>query len=140
MKILGISHIGLAPKDVAGSENFFQAILGLKNFGSEDVTDQKTRTTFFASNHDADNPTRLEILQDLADGNGPVGSFIAKKGGGIHHIALAVENVEEAIAFLLDKGVRMVDESPRDGAHQTKVAFVHPKSTGGLLVELVQEA
>ena len=139
MKILGVNHIGIATKRSGDTKNFFEAILNLENKGQEDVLDQKTRTLFFSSSHVSDQIPRLELLEDLASGEGPIGKFIDKKGGGIHHIALQVDDVKKAIDELLAQGVQMVDQEPRRGAHQTKVAFVHPKATGGLLVELVEE-
>ena len=139
MKIIGVNHIGIATKRIPDTQNFFESLLKLSHRGQEDVLDQKTRTIFFSSSHESDQIPRLELLEDLADGEGPIGKFIDKKGGGIHHIALQVDNVQNAIDELLAEGVQMVDRRPRDGAHKTKVAFVHPKSTGGLLVELVEE-
>jgi methylmalonyl-CoA/ethylmalonyl-CoA epimerase len=141
-KILGINHIGIAPKDVAKSKDFFSKILGLQCFGEEQVLDQKTNTIMFASQTDsapsADSTSRLELLAPLTD-VGPIADFLAKKGGGIHHLALTVDNIDAALAYLKNLGVQLVDETPRSGAHNTRIAFIHPRATGGLLLELVQE-
>jgi methylmalonyl-CoA/ethylmalonyl-CoA epimerase len=88
-----------------------------------------------AGDHDG---ARLEILVPTAE-DSPIAKFLVQKGSGIHHIAFTVADIESSLAFLKAKGVQLIDEVPRDGAHKTKIAFIHPKSTGGLLVELVQE-
>jgi methylmalonyl-CoA/ethylmalonyl-CoA epimerase len=137
-KILGINHVGLAPKDPAKARSFLTDVLGLGFHGDEIVAAQKTLTAMFSSSSTTDVGPRLEIL--IPDqGEGPIAAFLEKKGSGIHHIAMMVDSVEKAIASLKKKGVRLIDESPRPGAHQTRIAFIHPESTGGLLVELVEE-
>jgi methylmalonyl-CoA/ethylmalonyl-CoA epimerase len=164
-RILGINHLGLAPKDAAKARSFFTNALGLGFLGEELVKDQMTNTVMIDSAHaptsgsdltstltsTADNsgagvPTgrpMLEILENETgpDGPkpGPIAAFLAKKGSGIHHVALQVDHVENAIAWLKQNGVRLIDETPRKGSHNTKIAFIHPESTGGLLVELVQQ-
>ena len=140
-RILGINHLGIAPKDAGRSKSFFTEILGLTLLGEETVTTQKTHTIMLESMHDTTqaNRPRLELLLPT-DESSPIANFLAKKGSGIHHIALHVDNVENAVAHLLSKNVRMIDEIPRQGAHQTKIAFVHPESAGGILIELVEEA
>lgn len=143
-RILGINHLGLAAKDPQKCAWFLKDVLGLDHLGGELVVSQKTMTDMFlASTHAAGlggGSSRLEIVSPQAGTNdGPISKFIEKKGGGIHHMALAVDNVAKAIAHLKGKGVRLIDETPRQGAHQTSIAFVHPESTGGILVELVQE-
>ena len=151
-RILGINHLGLAPKDAAKARSFFTNALGLGFLGEELVKDQMTNTVMIDSAHlgsDAESthiPTgrpMLEILENETgpDGPmpGPIAAFLAKKGSGIHHVALQVDNVENAIAWLKQNGVRLIDETPRKGSHNTKIAFIHPESTGGLLVELVQQ-
>lgn len=139
-KLLGVNHIGLAPKDPQKAKQFFTLLLNLSDLGSELVRDQKTMTHILRSSNTS--PTslepRLEILEP-ENGEGPIAQFLAKKGSGVHHVALGVDNVEAAVQHLLQNGVRMIDEKPRNGAHHTRIAFVHPESTGGLLVELVQE-
>lgn len=151
-RILGINHLGLAPKDAAKARSFFTNALGLGFLGEELVKDQMTNTVMVDSAHlgsDAESthiPTgrpMLEILENETGPNGPmpgpIAAFLAKKGSGIHHVALQVDNVDNAIAWLKQNGVRLIDETPRKGSHNTKIAFIHPESTGGLLVELVQQ-
>jgi methylmalonyl-CoA/ethylmalonyl-CoA epimerase len=120
---------------------FFVEALGVAHLGDELVGSQQTMTVMLSSTTAAGAPgeARLEILSPEAPGAGPIAKFLEKKGSGIHHVALSVDDVEAAIAHLTAKGVRMIDTAPRPGAHQTRIAFVHPESTGGLLVELVQE-
>jgi len=137
--ILGINHLGLAPKDPERARWFFQDVLGLPHLGDELVVEQQTLTRMFSAFASAPDPVeRLEILVPSPEGAGAVGAFLAKKGSGIHHLALTVCDLEGLIAHLLAKGVRMVDQVPRSGAHHTRIAFVHPESTGGLLIELVE--
>lgn len=139
MRIMGISHIGIASKDPRKTAEFFDKILSLPLVGEELVLQQKTNTIMFESaSGEALSQPRLEVLEPH-NNSGPVQGFIEKKGGGIHHIALQVECVQSAIDHMLKHSIEMVDESPREGAHQTKVAFVHPRATGGVLIELVEE-
>jgi methylmalonyl-CoA/ethylmalonyl-CoA epimerase len=146
-RVLGINHLGLAAKDPQKCAWFLKDCLGLDHLGGELVVQQKTMTDMFLASTNVSGrggegfPSRLEIVSPQAGTNdGPISKFIEKKGGGIHHVALAVDNVAQAIAHLKAKGVRLIDEAPRQGAHQTSIAFVHPESTGGILVELVQES
>ncbi len=139
--VLGINHLGLAPKDPERARWFFQDVLGLPHLGDELVVEQQTLTRMFSAFGSPPDPVeRLEILVPSPEGAGAVGSFLAKKGSGIHHLALTVRDLETLIAHLVAKGVRMVDQKPRSGAHHTRIAFVHPESTGGLLIELVEPA
>ena len=141
MKIHGISHIGIASKDPKKSAWFFREVLQLPFEGEELVAAQKTNTIMFGSASGVqDAVSRLEILENEGGQEGPIKKFIEKKGAGIHHLALQVDNVEEAIQRMKDHDVEMIDETPRGGAHKTRIAFVHPRSTGGILVELVQES
>lgn len=138
-KVLGISHIGLAPKDPEQCRTFLGSLLGLTFEGDELVKEQKTNTAMFLSSSD---PTsgRLEIVSDASlDGTGPIAKFLEKKGAGIHHLALRVDSVDRAIQSMLASGIKMIDETPREGAHQTRIAFVHPNATGGILIEFVEE-
>ena len=140
-KVLGINHLGLAAKDTEKCRWFFGEVLGLGFLGDELVREQQTLTSMFRSaNGSVTGESRLELLS-AADGStdSPIEKFLAKKGAGIHHIALSVDNVEAAIASVIKRGVRMIDAIPRNGAHHTRIAFVHPESTGGILVEFVQE-
>lgn len=140
--LLGINHVGLAPKDPAKARAFFRDLLGVEDLGEELVSDQETMTIMLRSSqvsHGQGVEPRLEILAPASPGAGPIAKFLEKKGSGVHHVALAVTDVAAAVAHLKAKGVKLIDETPRRGAHQTLIAFVHPESTGGLLVELVQE-
>ena len=140
MKITGISHIGIAAKDPTKTKWFFEAVLGLKLEGEELVKEQMTMTQFFpASAPLLMHKPRLELLLNEPGKEGPIAKFLSKKGGGIHHIAFQVDDVNAWIAFALSKGVTMIDKVARNGAHDTRVAFVHPESTGGILIEFVEE-
>ena len=141
MKILGINHIGLAVQDSAKARWFLKDVLGLPFEGEELVVSQKTNTVMFATAHTAElKPSRLEILENQPGQQGPIAQFLEKKGGGIHHLALTVASIDAALSHLKSLGVQMIDETPREGAHHTRIAFVHPKATGGILVELVEQA
>ena len=154
-RILGINHLGLAPKDATKARSFFTNALGLGFLGEELVKEQMTNTVMIDS-ATTDSPSNasapakiptgrpmLEILENETgpDGPkpGPIAAFLAKKGSGIHHVALQVDHIENAIAWMKQSGVRMIDDAPRHGSHNTRIAFIHPESTGGLLVELVQQ-
>ena len=140
MQIQGINHIGIAAKDVEKAKWFFDEVLELKLLGVEPVAPQKTNTIMFDSaNTPAPSLARLEILENIPGEDGPIKKFLEKKGAGLHHIALTVDNVSDAIAHMQNHNVEMIDTTPRPGAHQTQIAFVHPRSTGGFLVELVEE-
>lgn len=132
MKIKRINHIGLVPKNVDICKNFFQKILGIGLIGHEHVSDQKVDVDMLLVEN-----SRLEILSPSAT-DSPISNFLATKGSGLHHIALEVENIEESLAELKAKNIKLLDQVPRDGAHHTKIAFIHPHATGGILVELVQ--
>jgi methylmalonyl-CoA/ethylmalonyl-CoA epimerase len=139
MKILGINHIGIAAKDPAKASFFFKDILGIPFIGEELVAEQKTNTIMFESTGASQLlPSRLEILQNQDGEDGPIKKFIDAKGGGIHHLALHVDNLEAALEELRSKNIELIDQTPRGGAHHTKIAFIHPRATGGILIELVQ--
>ena len=129
-----VDHIGIAVTDLAEAKKFYTNILGLKATGEEVVEEQKVKVCFIPSGD-----SELELLESTSP-DGPIAKFIEKNNGrnGIQHIALRVDNIEQTIADLLAKGVRMIDEKPRYGAGGSSIAFVHPKSTGGILVELCQ--
>lgn len=129
-----VDHIGIAVADLAEAKKFYTDILGLKATGEEIVEEQKVKVCFIPSGD-----SELELLESTSP-DGPIAKFIEKNNGrnGIQHIALRVDNIEQTIADLLAKGVRMIDEKPRYGAGGSSIAFVHPKSTGGILVELCQ--
>jgi methylmalonyl-CoA/ethylmalonyl-CoA epimerase len=138
-KVLGLNHIGLAPKDSEKAQHFFNVLLNLPNEGAEEVSDQNVNTIMFSSSQTGTaEPTRLEILEPT-DESSPIQKFLDKKGSGIHHMALSVDDVKSAIAHLTANDIEMIDTTPRAGAHNTKIAFVHPRSAGGLLVELVEQ-
>lgn len=132
MKILKIDHIGVAVRSIEGTGAFYSEILGLENKGSETVAEQKVTTAFFPVGE-----SEVELLESTAP-DGPVARYIENKGEGIQHIAFRVADIEEALAELKAKGVRLIDEKPRRGAGGAKIAFLHPKATFGVLVELCE--
>jgi methylmalonyl-CoA/ethylmalonyl-CoA epimerase len=132
MKILKIDHLGIAVNSIDEGKNFWSGILGLDFEGDETVEQQKVKTAFFPVGE-----SEVELLESTSP-EGPVAKFIEKKGEGIQHVAFRVENIEGALAELKEKGVRLIDETPRKGAGGAKIAFLHPKSTNGVLVELCE--
>jgi len=132
MKILCVDHIGIAADSIDESANFYTQALGLEMAGVEEVAEQKVRTAFLPVGE-----SELEILESTAP-DGPIARYIAKNGEGIQHIALRVDDIESALEELKGKGIRLIDEVPRRGAGGTKIAFIHPKATGGVLLELCQ--
>lgn len=132
MKILKIDHIGIAVGSMESGRNFWSDILGLSFEGDETVAEQKVKTAFFPVGE-----SEVELLESTAP-DGPIAKFIEKKGEGIQHIAFRVENIEAALAELKAKGVRLIDETPRKGAGGARIAFLHPKATSGVLVELCE--
>ncbi|MBU5676272.1 methylmalonyl-CoA epimerase [Alkaliphilus sp. MSJ-5] len=130
MNVKKVDHIGIAVKNLDETLKFYQDILGLECAGTEVVEEQKVKVAFLPVGD-----TEVELLESTED-DGPIAKFIEKKGEGIQHIAFRVDNIEEAIEEMKTKGVRMIDEKPRYGAGGAKIAFCHPKSTGGVLVEL----
>lgn len=133
MKVLKVDHIGVAVNSIDAAMKFFSAVLGLKLEGSETVAEQKVTTAFLPVGD-----TEVELLQSTAP-DGPIAGFIEKKGEGVQHIAFLVDNIEEALKELEAKGIRLIDKVPRIGAGGKKIAFVHPKDTNGVLVELCQK-
>ena len=132
MKILKIDHLGVAVNSIAEGQQFWSDILGLEFEGTETIAEQKVTTAFFPVNE-----SEVELLESTAP-DGPVAKYIEKRGQGIQHVAFRVENIEEALQELKDKGVRLIDQKPRIGAGGAKIAFLHPKATGGVLVELCE--
>jgi len=132
MKILGVDHIGVAARSIDESLKFYTVILGLELVGTEEVAEQKVRTAFLPVGE-----SEIEILESTAP-DGPIAKYIDKNGEGIQHIALRVDDIEAALEELKSKGVRLIDETPRRGAGGTKIAFIHPKATKGILLELCQ--
>ncbi|MFO7525158.1 MAG: methylmalonyl-CoA epimerase [Ignavibacteriaceae bacterium] len=129
MNITHIEHIGIAVKNLNESIKFYENILGLKCYSIEDVTDQKVKTAFFMVGQ-----TKIELLEST-DPEGPIGKFIEKKGEGIHHLAYAVSNLQSALEHVKSNDIRLIDETPRKGAEGLQIAFLHPKSTNGVLTE-----
>jgi methylmalonyl-CoA/ethylmalonyl-CoA epimerase len=133
MKPTHIEHIGIAVKNLDDSIKYYQDVLGLECYNIEEIKDQKVKTAFFKVGE-----TKIELLEST-DPEGSIGKFIEKKGEGVHHIAFAVENIEDKLKQVEEKGVRLVDEVPRKGAEGLDIAFLHPKSTFGVLTELCED-
>ncbi|MHB8136877.1 MAG: methylmalonyl-CoA epimerase [Smithellaceae bacterium] len=131
MNVLKVDHIGIAVKNLAESARFYE-MLGIQSTGSEVVAEQKVKVAFYPLGD-----TEIELLESTSP-DGPIARYIEKNGEGIQHLALRVDNIEVALDELKAKGVRLIDEKPRYGAGGAKIAFVHPKSTGGILLELSQ--
>ncbi|MGD9733978.1 MAG: methylmalonyl-CoA epimerase [Desulfamplus sp.] len=132
MKITKIDHLGIAVNSIENGKNFWTDVLGLAFAGAETVETQKVTTAFFPVGE-----SEVELLESTSP-DGPVAKYIEKKGEGIQHIAFRVENIEESLQELKDKGIKLIDETPRIGAGGAKIAFLHPKATSGVLVELCQ--
>jgi methylmalonyl-CoA/ethylmalonyl-CoA epimerase len=131
MKVISVDHIGVAVKSIEESLKFYES-LGLKLAGVEEVTEQKVKTAFIPVGE-----TEIELLESTSP-DGPIAKFIEQKKEGIQHIALRVENIEEALAELKAQGVRLIDEKPRYGAGGARIAFIHPAATKGVLLELCE--
>ena len=132
MELTHIEHIGIAVNDLTASIKYYEEVLGLKCYAVEEVKDQKVKTAFFKIGQ-----TKIELLEST-DPEGPIGKFIEKKGEGIHHLAFAVNGLENSLKELDGKGVRLIDQTPRKGAEGLNIAFLHPKSTNGVLTELCE--
>ena len=132
MKILKIDHLGIAVNSIDEGKNFWSDVLGLDFEGAETVAAQKVTTAFFPVGE-----SEVELLESTAP-DGPVAKYIEKRGQGIQHVAFRVENIDDALAELKEKGVQLIDQQPRIGAGGAKIAFLHPKATNGVLVELCQ--
>ena len=132
-KILGIEHVGVAVESMEDISSIFSDVLGLEFSGSEEITDQQVITDIYQ----VDN-SKLEFLEATSK-DSPIARFIDKKGDGIHHIALLVDHLQPALDYLKDQGVHLIDEKPRIGAEGLSIAFLHPKSTSGILVELCEK-
>jgi len=133
MELSYIEHIGIAVKDLKEAIKYYEDTLGLKCYSIEEVADQKVKTAFFKIGQ-----TKIELLE-TTDPEGPIGKFIDKKGEGIHHIAFAVNDIEKSLNEVKDKGVRLIDSEPRKGAEGLNIAFLHPKSTFGVLTEFCEK-
>ncbi len=133
MKVSHIEHIGIAVKSLDEAIPYWENVLGLKCYNIEEVADQKVKTAFFKVGQ-----TKIELLESTSE-DGTIAKFIEKKGAGVHHVAFAVEGVEDALADAESKGVQLIDKAPRKGAEGLSIAFLHPKSTFGVLTELCED-
>jgi methylmalonyl-CoA/ethylmalonyl-CoA epimerase len=131
--VRGLHHVAIAVESLAEARKAYEGALGLSASEVEYVEDQKVNVLVLYAG-----AQRIELVEP-ASPESPITNFLAKRGGGIHHLAWKVDDVAAAIARLEKDGVRMIDRAPRPGAHGTRIAFVHPKSTGGVLMELVEE-
>ncbi len=127
-----LDHIGIAVENLEQSMAFYRDVLGLELHGTETVEEQKVKVAFFPVGD-----TEIELLEST-DPEGPIAKFIAAKGQGVQHLAFRVKDIEKTLADLKARGVRLIDEKPRYGAGGAKIAFLHPKATNGVLVELCQ--
>ncbi len=133
MSVKKINHIGVAVENITEAARFYKDALGLAVEGEETVAGQKVRVAFLTVGE-----TRIELLEPTAE-DSPVKKFMDGKGPGVHHLAFDVDDIEAELARLKAAGVRLIDETPRPGAHGTRIAFVHPKEARGVLVELTEQ-
>jgi methylmalonyl-CoA/ethylmalonyl-CoA epimerase len=132
MKPTHIEHLGIAVNSLDETIPFFENVLGLTCYAVEEVTDQKVKTAFFRIGE-----TKIELLEST-DPEGPIGKFLETKGQGVHHVAFAVDGVQKTLDLMAEKGIRLIDKTPRKGAEGMNIAFLHPKSTCGVLMELCE--
>ncbi len=130
MKLNKIEHIGIAVKSIEEALKYYENILGLKCYAIEEVQDQKVKTAFLKIGE-----TKLELLEATSS-ESPIAKFIEKRGEGIHHIAFETDKIEEALNEIKNEDIRLIDETPRKGAEGLQIAFLHPKSTNGVLTEI----
>ena len=130
--VKSLNHIGIAVKSLDDQKSFYGETLGAEFEGVEDVPSQKVKVAFYKLND-----VRLELLEPT-DPESPIAKFIDKRGEGLHHMAFTVDDLQARIDELKAEGLRMIDETPRPGAHHMQIAFIHPKSSGGVLTELCQ--
>mgnify|MGYP006283796929 CR=1 FL=1 len=133
-----INHIGIAVRDIESQRDFYENVLGARFEGIEEVADQKVKVGFFllgAQGHEV----RLELLEPTAD-DSPVAAFLEKRGEGMHHVAYEVDDLQGRLDKLAEADLRLIDKTPREGAHHMNIAFIHPKSTHGVLTELCERA
>lgn len=133
MKPTHIEHIGIAVKSLEEAIPYYENILGLKCYAIEEVKDQKVKTAFFMVGQ-----TKIELLEPTSE-DSTIASFIEKRGTGVHHIAFAVNDLEHVLEETAQKEIRLIDQHPRKGAEGLNIAFLHPKSTGGVLTELCEK-
>lgn len=127
-----IDHLGIATSEIAQALKFWEDAIGLQHVHTEEVSDQKVKVAMLPLGE-----TRIELLEPTSE-DSPISKFLQKRGGGLHHIAIEVEDIKDALDRLKRQGFRLIDENPRIGAGGCLIAFVHPSSTGGVLLELVQ--
>lgn len=128
-----IEHLGIAVKDLDASEKLFEALLNTKSYKREEVTSEHVITSFFKTGE-----SKIELLQ-ATDSSSAIAKFVENKGEGIHHIAFDVEDIYQELERLKKEGFRLIHETPKEGADNKLIAFLHPKSTNGVLIELCQE-
>ena len=133
MQVKKIEHIGIAVRSIEKALEFYEGVLGLKCYNIEEVADQKVKTAFLKVGE-----VKLELLESTA-ADGPVAKFIEKRGEGIHHLAFEVEDIDSELRRLSGLGYQLIHQTPKDGADNKRIAFLHPKSTNGVLIELCQE-
>ena len=133
MKVSHIEHLGIAVKSLEEAIPYWENVLGLKCYNIEEVADQKVKTAFFMVGQ-----TKIELLEPTSE-ESTIAKYIEKRGQGVHHVAFAVEGIEEALADATEKGVQLIDKAPRKGAEGLSIAFLHPKSTMGVLTELCED-
>jgi methylmalonyl-CoA/ethylmalonyl-CoA epimerase len=133
MKINHIEHIGIAVKDLKAAIKHYEEVLGMECYSIEEVKDQKVKTAFFQVGQ-----TKIELLESTSP-DSPVAKFIEMRGEGVHHIAFAVNNIEHQLEEAASKGIQLIDAVPRKGAEGLDIAFLHPKSTLGVLTELCEK-
>ena len=133
MKPTHIEHIGIAVKSLEEAIPYYEKVLGLKCYAIEEVKDQKVKTAFFMVGQ-----TKIELLEPTSD-DSTIAAFIEKRGTGVHHIAFAVNDLEHVLEETAQKEIRLIDQHPRKGAEGLNIAFLHPKSTGGVLTELCEK-
>jgi methylmalonyl-CoA/ethylmalonyl-CoA epimerase len=133
MSVSHIEHIGIAVVSLEETIPYYEKLLGTKCYAIEEVADQKVKTAFFKVGE-----TKIELLESTSP-EGPIGKFLEKKGPGIHHLAFAVDNVDNALSKVEEDGIRLVDKKGRKGAEGLNIGFLHPKSTFGVLTELCSE-
>ena len=133
MKVSHIEHLGIAVKSLEEAIPYWENVLGLKRYNIEEVADQKVKTAFFMVGQ-----TKIELLEPTSE-ESTIAKYIEKRGQGVHHVAFAVEGIEDALADATEKGVQLIDKAPRKGAEGLSIAFLHPKSTMGVLTELCED-
>ncbi len=132
MKPSHIEHIGIAVKNLNDSVRLYEKVFGLECYNIEEIKNQKVKTAFFKVG-----ATKIELLEST-DPDGPIAKFIEKRGEGIHHIAFAVNNIDVQLKHAEKEGVKLIDTNPREGAEGLDIAFLNPRSTGGVLIELCE--